>query len=53
MDGKNKMPLPTPHKGEKYKAFVKRFLTNKESKRKFPDIKQRFAVMISTWKTSK
>lgn len=44
------MPLPTPRPREVYKKFASRFLKNKEVKRKFPDIKQRFAVMSSTWR---
>lgn len=44
------MPLPTPNKGERYKHFTSRFLKNPEARKKFPDIKQRFAVMASTWR---
>ena len=44
------MPLPQPKSGEKYKQFVKRFLSNKEVKKKFPNIKQRFRVMADTWR---
>ena len=47
------MPLPTPNKGEKYRHFTKRFLKNKEAKKKFPDIKQRFAVMSQTWRNKR
>lgn len=44
------MPLPKPKPKEKYKNFVKRFLKDSRAKRDFPDIKQRFAVMASTWR---
>jgi len=47
------MPLPTPKKGEKYRTFTSRFLKDREAKKKFPKIKQRFAVMASTWRESK
>jgi len=43
------MPLPTPLKGEKYRKFLSRFLRNKVVKKEFPDIKQRFAIAVSTW----
>lgn len=47
------MPLPTPKSSEKYQKFAKRFLKDKEAKKKFPIIKQRFAVMASTWRKYK
>ena len=45
------MPLPTPHPNERYQEFVSRFLKNEEAKRQYPEIKQRFAVMVKTWKS--
>ena len=47
------MPLPKPKHNEKYRQFTKRFLRSKEAKKEFPDIKQRFAMMASTWKEHK
>lgn len=44
------MPLPTPKHGESYKNFTRRFLKDSEAKKKFPNIKQRFAVMASAWR---
>ena len=44
------MPVPQPNPGEKYKKFLKRFLSNNDMKKEFPEIKQRFAVAASTWR---
>jgi hypothetical protein len=44
------MPLPKPKPKEKYKDFVKRFMTDPQVKKEFPEIKQRFAVMVRQWR---
>jgi hypothetical protein len=42
-----------PKKKEKYQDFVKRFMKDKKMIKEYPDIKQRFAVMASYWRSSK
>ncbi len=44
------MPLPQPKPGEEYRKFMKRFLKDNEAKKKFPKIKQRFAVGAENWR---
>lgn len=43
------MTLPQPKRFEKYQNFMKRFLKNSDARKKFPEIKQRFAVGSSIW----
>ena len=38
------MPLPSIRKNESKKDFIKRFMSNKEAKKTFKEIKQRLAV---------
>ena len=38
------MPLPTPRDNETRNDFVNRCIGNEQSKKDFPDIKQRLAV---------
>lgn len=47
------MPLPNPKNKEKYRSFMSRFLKDKQVKKEFPDIKQRFAVAVKTWNNNK
>lgn len=44
------MPIPKPLKNEKYKHFMSRFLRNSKMKKEYPNIKQRFAIAINTWR---
>jgi hypothetical protein len=41
--------MPNPKKGETLKEFTTRFMGDKHSVDKFPDIKQRYAIMRSIW----
>jgi len=44
---------PSPRKGEMKKKFIQRCMKDGESKRDFPDRKQRFAFCQSQWKRKK
>lgn len=41
--------MPLPHKGEKEKSYIARYVKSKESQKRFPDIKQRLAVAYSEY----
>lgn len=45
--------MPAPHRRESLKDFTKRFMSSPEAIKSFPDIKQRYAVMLSLWKHRK
>lgn len=51
------MPLPRPSKSEKEKndekGFISRCMSDENSKKEFPNQKQRVAYCFSTWKQSK
>jgi len=47
------MPLPTKRKGEDRKKFIARCMSNPQTKKDFPDQKQRTAVCFSRSKRSK
>ena len=47
------MPLPKPKPNEKYKDFMSRALRDKEMKKKYSKIKQRFAVAVKQWNENK
>lgn len=47
------MPLPSPKKNEKQKAFVSRCMGNSVTKKEFPDQKQRSAVCHSRFRRTK
>jgi len=42
--------MPAPKKGEKQNDFVSRCMSSEESKRSFPDTKQRVAFCNSQWR---
>lgn len=44
------MPLPTPRKDQDLKEFTKTFMGDPQVVKDFPDIKQRYAVMIQQYK---
>lgn len=44
------MPLPKPRKEEDEDKFMERCLSNKNSKKEFPKMKQRIAVCMSQFK---
>ena len=45
--------MPSPRKQESQKDFVQRCMSNEESKRSFPDTKQRVAFCNSQWEGNK
>lgn len=45
--------MPSPEKGEKLSAFVKRYMGSSESRKSFPDSKQRAAVAYSEYRRKK
>ena len=47
------MPMITPRKGEKKKAFIERFMGDKKMVDEFPNRSQRYAVAISLWEGRK
>lgn len=48
-----KMPLPSPRKGEKQSMFISRCMGNPQTKKDFPEQKQRSAVCFSRFRRSK
>ena len=44
------MPMPHPTKDEDLKSFTKKFMGDPVMVKDYPDIKQRYAVMMSVWK---
>lgn len=44
------MPLPKPRKDQDLKEFTQTFMSNPEMVKDFPDSKQRYAVMMQTYK---
>lgn len=44
------MPLLKPKKDETKKDFISRFMKDENSKKEFPNVKQRIAVAYSQWK---
>lgn len=44
------MPLPTPKKGEDKDKFISRCMSNPQSKKDFPNQKQRVAVCHTQWR---
>jgi hypothetical protein len=45
------MPLPKPGEQEEREAYLSRFMQSEEAKKEYPDIKQRYAVAVSKWKS--
>lgn len=45
--------MPKPRSGETRDEFVKRFVSDEEMKREFPDIKQRVAIALKLWRDRK
>lgn len=44
------MPIPKPRKAEKQSKFMSRCMSDKITKKEFPDNKQRVAVCFSSWR---
>lgn len=42
--------MPEPRSKETLSGFTKRFMSSDESKKSFPDVKQRYAVMRSEYR---
>jgi hypothetical protein len=45
--------MPNPVKGEKMSSFISRYMGSKESRKSFPEQKQRAAVAYSEWRRRK
>jgi hypothetical protein len=45
--------MPTPNKEETESEFVRRYMQSEESKKKYPDEKQRLAIAFSVYRKSK
>lgn len=45
--------MPRPKKGERQAKFVERYVSSAESKKRFPDLKQRLAVAYSEYKQAR
>ena len=43
--------MPDPQKNESQKKYIERCMSSEESKKSFPDIKQRAAFCFSKWKS--
>jgi hypothetical protein len=42
--------MPNPRQGEKQTSFIARYVKSRESRKRFPDIKQRLAVAYSKFR---
>jgi hypothetical protein len=47
------MPLPTPKRSESRHTFINRFMADANSKKEFPEAKQRTAVAHEIWSRKK
>jgi len=47
------MPMPKPTRGESYKEFTDRFMSDKNMVKEYPKTDQRYAVCMSQWKNKK
>lgn len=45
--------MPLPNKGEEKKDYVSRFMSDEEMKKKYPDLKQRYALANAHWDKAK
>ena len=43
--------MPSPKKNESQKQYITRCMSSEESKKEFPDVKQRAAFCFSKWKS--
>lgn len=45
--------MPKPKKKESLVDFTKRFMSDKDMVKKYPNVKQRYAIMLSEYKRKK